>query len=115
MSVGKLMQTVKVWEIPGEPMRYFVESWERPNLPHTVDLAMEGGHACCDCRDYCTNVARNRKLYPGQWHDYGTPRDINPQRTQCRHICIAQKKWKMTALPAIAAKLYPPDPNPTRP
>ena len=110
--MGKLKQTVKVIEIHGEIGRYYVESWERPGLPHTVDLFMEGGHGCCDCRDYCTTVARNRKAHPGEWHDYGTPRDINPDRTQCRHICIAQKKHKMTTFPAIAAKVYPPDPNP---
>lgn len=110
--MGKLKQTVKVTEIPGEIGRYHVESWERPNLPHTVDIFMEGGHGCCDCRDYCTNVARNRKEHPGEWHDYGTPKDINPLRTCCRHIHIARKRWMIQTLPDMAAKIYPPDPNP---
>jgi hypothetical protein len=107
--MGKLMRTVKVQEVPGEPMRFFVESWERPNLPHVVDLAAERGHGGCDCRDYCTTVTRNRKAMPGKWVFYGEPGSPNPLRTQCRHIAIAQRKHLMTTLPAIARELYPND------
>lgn len=105
-----LKTTIRVREIPSEPMRYYVESWTRPQYPHTVDLADADGHGACDCRDYCTTVQRNRKAHPGEWIDYGTPDDINADRTQCRHIAAAQKKWKMTVLPGVAAELHPQQP-----
>jgi len=108
--MGRLKQTVKVEEIPGEPMRFRVESWERPEYPHIVDLSEAGGHGVCSCRDFCTAVTANRKLHPGAWIDYGTPEDINPDRSQCRHLAAAQKKWKMTVLPGIARKLHPVQP-----
>jgi hypothetical protein len=103
--MGALKHTIKVAEIPGEPMRYRVESWQRPKYPYTVDLSEAGGHGECHCKDFCTTVTRNRKLHPGAWIDYGTPDDINPDRTQCKHIAVAQKKWKMTVLPDVAARL----------
>jgi hypothetical protein len=105
--MGALKQSVRVREIPGEPMRYYVESWGQPKEPHTVDLSMHDGHGSCSCRDFVTNVARNRKTHPGAWNFYGTPDAINPQRTQCRHIAAAQRKYLMTTLPAVARSLHP--------
>ena len=67
--MGHLKQTIKVKEIPGEPMRYYVESWTRPKYPHIADLSEAGGHGQCDCKDFATVVTRNRKTYPGVWID----------------------------------------------
>jgi len=108
--MGKLKKTIKVTEIEGEPMRYRVESWEKPEYPYTVDLSEAKGHGSCICKDYCTTVARNRKEHPGQWHFYGNADSINPKRTQCKHIAAAQRKFLMTTLPSIAAELNPDKP-----
>lgn len=109
--MGAKQKTIKVTEVPGEPMRYWVESWTAGQLPHMVDLAACGGHGDCSCTDAATTVARNRKLHPGKWNDYGHPGAINPDRCCCRHVAAARKRFLMTTLPAIAAKIYPPEPN----
>jgi len=102
--MGKLKKTIRVLEIEGEAMRYRVESWDRPQFPHMVDLVEEAGHGACDCKDFQTTIARNRKAQPGQWQFYGNADAINPLRTQCKHIAAAQRKFLMTVLPGIAAK-----------
>lgn len=92
-------------ESKGEPIVYLVPSNEHPGQPHRVDLSEANGLGSCSCRDWETNVARNRKAHPGQWHFYGTPNDKNPQRSMCRHINEAQQKLLMTILPEMAAAI----------
>jgi hypothetical protein len=89
-------------ESPNEPLVYNVASNEHPDSPHRVDLADAKGHGSCSCRDFETNVTRNRKAYPGKWHFYGTPNDKNTMRTQCRHIAEAQRKLLTTILPSMS-------------
>lgn len=97
-----LKNTVKVSEIAGEPFRYRVESWNNPSEPHIVDLLSFGGHGACSCRDFQTTIQRNRKAHPNTFLFYGTPMNINPNRTQCRHIAACQRLLLMTVLPALA-------------
>jgi hypothetical protein len=97
--------TLKVREITGEPCRYTVESHERPQLPHMVDLMAEHGHGQCDCRDFCTVVTRNRKNAPGVWVFYGYPGHPDPLRSQCKHIMMAQRKFMMTSFPRMSEEL----------
>lgn len=89
-------------EDPNEPLVYWVRSNEHPEAPHKVALADAGGMGRCFCRDFETVVTRNRKLFPGKWHFYGTPDDKNPNRTFCRHLDLAQKQLLTTILPSMS-------------
>lgn len=44
--------TRRVRAIPGETMRFHVESWEVPARPHTVDLLSWAGCGECSCKDW---------------------------------------------------------------
>lgn len=46
--------TVRVQAIPGETMRFHVESWSSPSRPHTVDLLAREGAGECSCKDWQT-------------------------------------------------------------
>jgi hypothetical protein len=110
--MGKLRKTVKVAEVPGEPLRYQVESWADPRLYHVVDLSENGGNGECDCKDFRTRCTANLKANGGKWVHYGAPGLPNPDRTQCRHCYCARLKFTDTTLRAIAATLHP-HPEPT--
>lgn len=106
-------KTVKVRAIPGEAMRYQVESWQRPDLFHVVDLSNHGGNGECDCRDFLTRCEPNLKSNGGRWVHYGFPGQPNPDRTQCRHIYCARIKFTDDTLRGIAAELHPTQPPTT--
>lgn len=94
-------KTVKVQEIAGEPLCYWVESWEKPEFQHKVDLLENDGNGACDCRDYTIRCEPNyvKSNKPIQ---YGYPGNPNPKRTQCRHIYVARIKFVNTTLRQIA-------------
>ena len=89
-------------------MRYRVESWNDPANPHTVDLSEAGGMGICSCRDCQTTVARNRKRFPGKWVFYGTPDKPNRDRTLCRHIEAAHKRFSSDDHPPEHCRQTPP-------
>lgn len=98
-------RTVKVQEIPGEPLAYWVESWAQPEFQHKVDLTENGGNGFCDCKDFCTRCQPNFDNNGGRWVEYGYPGHPDPERTQCRHIFVARKKFLNTTLRQIAEQI----------
>lgn len=102
----KASRTVKVREIPYEPFRYQVESWNDPDLFHTVDLLAYGGESECDCWDFRGACRRNRmRLGPGVQIGYGDPHRPNKSRTRCRHISVAREKCLNDRLKLIAEEI----------
>lgn len=87
-------RTVRVTEVPGEPMRYTVESWSS-DKPHLVDLAEHGGRGQCSCKSWqCRNgpvVKAGCKV--------GDPRSL------CRHVVAARTAFTNTTLAGISAAL----------
>jgi hypothetical protein len=87
--------TILVAEIPGEAMRYFVESWGQPKYPHVVDLAMNQGNGACSCTDFTTR--RQPAI------DAGKP--LFTRETQCKHLIVAHRHWHRTTLQIISEQL----------
>ena len=88
-------KTVRVEEIPGEPMCYRVESWSRPQQPHRVELLANAGFGQCSCTHWAT------KKWP-------TIRDkactyIGTKLTDCRHVEAARVKFNTSFFPRMAA------------
>lgn len=88
-------------------MRYRVESWERPDLHHVVDLSELGGNGECGCADFRARCFPNFRANDGKWVNYGHPGRPNPARTQCKHIFCARLKFTDDTLRAIAEQLTP--------
>lgn len=93
--------TIKVKPIPGEALRYQVESWQASKYPHVVDLMENNGNGSCDCKDFLTrcepNYKEERKIV-----EYGFPGNPNPKRTRCKHIHVAVKKFANDTLKEIS-------------
>jgi hypothetical protein len=103
--------TIKVKAIPGEAMRWRVESWSKPQEPHIVDLSMHGGRGECSCTDWQTRCNPNFKKH-GQWVEYwGAGGRPNPARSMCRHIHVTRIHFLNTSLRDIAAQLHPEQPE----
>lgn len=97
----KAKETIKVEPIHGEPLRYRVESWGQPQFPHVVDLMEYDGNGCCDCKDFTTRCFPNWKLH-AKPIEYGHPSEPNPNRTRCRHIDVAVRKFANDTLKEIS-------------
>ncbi len=85
-----------VAEIPGEPLRYRVQSL-RSRDPHLVDLTENKGNGECDCADFITR--RNIAIRDGA--------DLFTDRTMCIHIKEARIHFLNTTLRAMAHHLNP--------
>jgi hypothetical protein len=90
--MSRKTNTVKVREIPGEPLRYRVESWTDPDHPYTVDFTENQGNGECTCIDFVA-YCQPRYLKTGQIVGYGHPSSPNKNRTRCRHIEAAFHYW----------------------
>lgn len=73
-------KTVRVREIPGEVMRFHVESWSHPQRPHVVDLLAHTGRGECSCTDWQTRRGPAIKAGASQ----GSPEAL------CRHVKVAR-------------------------
>jgi hypothetical protein len=73
-------KTIRVAEIPGELMRFRVESWSNPQRPHTVDLLSQKGFGECSCTDWVTRRAINARNGAA----------MGTEATMCRHIKAAR-------------------------
>lgn len=82
--------TVIVAEVPGERMRYRVESWSAENRPHVVDLLAHGGLGECSCTDWQTR----------RWP---LIRDGETAGTRCRHVTAARDFFLSQLLARMAA------------
>lgn len=66
--------------IPGEPLRFWVDSSEG-DIPHMVDLLEKSGNGECSCRDFQIRCQRQFRENGRNRVEYG-----NPDRTRCKHI-----------------------------
>ena len=87
--MSKADRTVLVSEIPGELMRYHVESWSRPRRPHVVDLLAYGGSGECSCTDWSTR--RGPAVKAGE-----------SVGIYCRHVLAARSYFLNGVLSAMA-------------
>ncbi len=98
----KASHSVRVQAIPGESMRYWVESWQSADTQHTVDLLEHDGNGQCSCRDFLRclrNMKDGHKKIP-----YGYPGLPHPNRTQCRHIYCARMKFTADVLTEMSRR-----------
>jgi hypothetical protein len=79
-----------------------VESWERPDSPHQVDLLAHGGQSACSCTDWTTRCRPNQKAKPFAFIPYGTARSPDPDRHACRHVTVARTYFMKEVLMGLA-------------
>lgn len=101
----KHTRTRRVRAIPYHPLCYQVESWEKRELFHQVDLSENGGNGACSCWDYSRICQKNFNDSCGKWVEYGSIDNKNPLRTQCAHIKAARFKFTNDTLKAISEQL----------
>lgn len=82
---------LEVRPIPGEPLRFHVESVSKPEEPHLVDLAANNGFGACSCQDF--TLRREAFLASG------APPQTN--RTACAHLRAAFRVFGIWAVRAI--------------
>jgi hypothetical protein len=88
-------RTIRVQPIPGEALRFYVESWSSPSRPHIVDLAENQGNGACSCRDFVTRRQPNiDKLMP-----------LFSRETSCRHVIAARRHFTIHTLTDIAREI----------
>jgi hypothetical protein len=100
--MSKANGTMKVQHVPGEMGVFRVESWDRPDTPHTVDLLDHQGQGSCTCTDWSTRCRPNQKKYPFAFVEYGPLKSPNPNRHACRHVTIARKYFLREILQGLA-------------
>ena len=93
--------TIKVRIVPEEPLRYHVESWQSSKYPHLVDLMENNGNGSCDCKDFLTRCEPNYKEQK-KIVEYGHPGNPYPNRTRCKHIHVAVRKFANDTLRGIS-------------
>lgn len=94
--------TIRVRAVPGEMGRFLVESWEKPDQPHQVDLLAHGGQGACSCTDWTTRCRPNQKARPFAFTPYGTARSPDPARHACRHVTVARTYFMKEVLMGLA-------------
>lgn len=97
--------TIRVQEIAGEALRYLVESWSNPKLPHLVDLSDHNGNGSCSCTDFVTR--RQINIREGA--------DLFTRDTSCRHLVAARKHFTIQTLTQVAAMVKEQEKAPRRP
>jgi hypothetical protein len=111
LTMPKSTGTIKVKSIPGEPMRFYVESWTNPSEPHLVDLSEHGGRGECSCTDWEILCQCNFKRH-GKWIEYwGVNGKPNPDRTMCKHVHVTRVHVLNAHLKEQSAILHPVQPN----
>ena len=88
-------------EIPGEAMRFRVESRGSPEFPHTVDLLAHGGLGECSCRDWEIVCFPNYRQ-GGRRIGAGPRKSRDPQRTRCCHVEAARELFLNELLARMA-------------
>jgi hypothetical protein len=96
-KAARTARTVRVDPIYGEPLRYRVESWARPQFPHIVDLSMNKGNGSCSCTDFTTR--RQPAIKAGG--------SLFTRATSCRHVMMARKFFTIATLTEMAVRLHP--------
>lgn len=101
--------TLKV-KATGEAFIFQVESKSSRPFPHRVDLRALAWNGECSCPDFSKRCLPNLKRQvetKGTWDliPYAGPGQVNPHRTQCKHIWISRKFVMLKIVPAT----FPPD------
>ena len=89
---------LEVRPIPGEPLRFHVESVSKPDEPHLVDLAANNGFGACSCQDF--------ELRREDYLTCGAPPLTN--RTACCHMRAAFRAFGAWAVRAFAKSINQP-------
>jgi len=100
--MSKDTKTIRVRPILGELGRFSVESWERPDQPHLVDLLAHGGQGSCSCTDWSTRCRPSQRLHPFAFIPYGTAKSPDPARHACRHVTVARTYFTKEILMGLA-------------
>ena len=90
---------LKVAPIPGEPLRFYVESASSPAHSHIGDLSDNEGFGACSCEDF---ILRREDFIAS-----GAPPQTS--RTSCQHIRAAFRVFGIWAVRQVAF------PGPTSP
>jgi hypothetical protein len=86
--------TIHVEEVPGELLRYRVESWSNPDEPHLVDLAEHECSGACSCESF--SFTKSKAIKEGK--------PLHTRLTQCRHVRAARRFFAVKLLREIALK-----------
>lgn len=90
---------LRVEPIPGEPLRFRVESVSQPDQPHTVDLCVDDhGNYYCDCMDFCARRDGFLKATGLPFQD----------RTSCSHVKAAFRVFGMWAIRKVSPRTQQP-------
>lgn len=93
--MSRATRTVRVQPIPGEALRYWVESWTNATRPHLVDLAEHFGNGSCSCTDFLTRrqpaIVEGKRLFT--------------DATSCRHVTAARRHFTEHTLADMAEML----------
>jgi hypothetical protein len=92
--VSKDPETLKAVPIPGEALRYWVES-SKKGQPWVVDLSSNGGNGECICPDFLCR--REPALKGGA--------EPMTRHTCCKHIIAARREFLNTSLRDISDHL----------
>jgi len=85
---------LKVWEVEGEPLRYWVQSDNPLEDPYLVDLGLHRGNGECSCQDF---VIRKRINIP--------EKPLFSEFTICKHIRYAHIYYLRSSLKHICQEL----------
>ena len=79
---------LRVEPIPGEPLRFRVQSVSDPETMHMVDLGLNDGGGFCDCMDFCARRDGFLKATRLPYQD----------RTACSHVKAAFRVFGMSRI-----------------
>ena len=105
---------MRVSDIHGEHLRYYVHSETHGDETHVVDLTENQGNGQCSCRDFETRCGpayhRNGKnMVHYNRDDKGK---LNPDRTQCKHIHAVRDYLLDSILPGMVLEVEVKRPKP---
>ena len=93
-------KTIRVAPIPGEPLRYWVQSRSHPQKPHVVDLSEHGGRGKCSCIGWDTT----------RWPMIRDGCAVGAPGSCCTHVLAARTHWLNHSLEDASAALHPKQP-----
>ena len=85
---------MKVWEVEGEPLRYWVQSDNPLEDPYMVDLGLHDGNGECYCKDF---TIRKRINIP--------EKPFFSELTTCKHLRYAHQYYLRSTLKHICRSL----------
>ena len=97
---------MKITPIPGERLRYRIESASEHNAEHVVDMSAHEGNGECSCRFFEVTCASNwrelRRIVPYYRDERGK---VGKDVTCCKHILAVRNKILDEILPKMAQEV----------